>query len=43
MTWDQVLVWIVVPLVGSILIGGGAVMAGAARREYHRLSAPFVT
>jgi hypothetical protein len=25
MTWDQVLVWIVVPLVGSILIGGGAV------------------
>jgi hypothetical protein len=25
MTWDQVLVWIIVPLVGSILIGGGAV------------------
>ncbi len=25
MTWDQVLVWIVVPLVASILIGGGAV------------------
>jgi hypothetical protein len=25
MTWDQVLVWLVLPAVGTIIIGGGAV------------------
>jgi hypothetical protein len=27
MTWDQILTWIVMPLVGSIVIGGGAFWA----------------
>jgi hypothetical protein len=25
MTWDQVLVWLIMPAVGTIVIGGGAV------------------
>jgi hypothetical protein len=25
MTWDQVLFWLILPVVGALLIGGGAV------------------
>jgi hypothetical protein len=25
MTWDQVLVWLILPAIGTIVIGGGAV------------------
>jgi len=25
MTWDQILVWLIMPAVGTIVIGGGAV------------------
>lgn len=27
MTWDQIVVWIILPLVGSVVIGGGALWA----------------
>jgi hypothetical protein len=27
MTWDQIITWIIMPLVGSIVIGGGALWA----------------
>ena len=27
MTWDQIVVWIILPLVGSIIVGGGALWA----------------
>ena len=27
MTWDQVIVWLILPAIGTIIIGGGAVWA----------------
>ena len=27
MTWDQIITWIIIPLVGAIVIGGGALWA----------------
>jgi hypothetical protein len=25
MTWDQVLVWLILPAIGTIIVGGGAI------------------
>jgi hypothetical protein len=25
MTWDQVLVWLILPAIGTLIVGGGAV------------------
>jgi hypothetical protein len=26
-TWDQIVVWIILPLVGAVVVGGGALWA----------------